>query len=378
MSAEETVYEYNKLRKYRFKGKKGGEWKYGEELIADLVLGKKTMQDEELQKELLDWILTDNKNVFRDKRTDQLIYALASKRGNAAYAAKKGEILNEIIEAVSKNEFDEPVEGLRDTRFRHTKVLLITLTFSRSRYTAEEAWSMLRSNSLDELDFDHGVLNKFGANISSIFGPNGKLTCKEADSKGYPAPHVIVILDKPVLVKRHNDKDGTISWRLANDHILKRVGKDDASRKMSRTDVEASTLANPIWTHGIMDIKGVVKNDRIGRFSNGFTYVFKYLVKTISIKKYPELESKDTISDIDNKSMRTMMFTHLGNKCFRTRDIVFGKAFKDRIGLLPKESTVSESPWERIKTIPAWLAEMIQGTIIRTIKDADLPISDNG
>ena len=97
MQSEETVSGQKPCSSYRFKGKKGGEWKYGEELIADLVLGKKTMQNEELQKELLDWILTDNKNMFRDKRTDQLIYALASKRGNAAYAAKKGEILNKMI-----------------------------------------------------------------------------------------------------------------------------------------------------------------------------------------------------------------------------------------------------------------------------------------
>lgn len=99
------------------------------------------------------------------------------------------------------------------------------------------------------------MLNKFGANISSIFGPNGKLTCKEADSSGYPAPHVIIILDRPVLVKRHNDKDGTISWRLTNDHVLRRVGKDERSRRRSRDDVEVATQENPIWTHGLMDIK---------------------------------------------------------------------------------------------------------------------------
>ena len=49
--------------------------------------------------------------------------------------------------------------------------------------------------------------------------------------------------------------------------------------------------------------------------------------------------------------MRTMLFTHMGNKCFRTRDVSFGKGFKDRIGLLPEPKTEEASPWKRVKTI---------------------------
>lgn len=59
------------------------------------------------------------------------------------------------------------------------------------------------------------------------------------------------------------------------------------------------------WVNGH---QGVIKNDRFGKFSNGFTYVFKYLIKTISISRYPELSDTDTISDIGNKSTRTMLY----------------------------------------------------------------------
>ena len=350
------------------KGTKGGEWKYGADLIADLVLGNKTLRDDDIQKELLDWMLTDEVNVFRNRQTDQVVYALAAKRGNPAYAAKKGEVLNQVIDAVSKKEFDTAVPGLRDSRFRYTRLLLVTLTFSHTRYTAEEAWSLLRSSPLD-IEIEYGALNNFGANISSIFGSNGKLTCKEADGNGYPAPHIIILLDRPVLVKKHNNKDGTTSWRLANDHVLKRVGKDDTSRRRSRENTEAATLENPIWTHGIMDIKGIVKNERFGRFSNGFTYVFKYLIKTVSIKRYAELADTDSIKDLKDRSVRTMMYTHLGNKCFRTRDIVIGRAFKDRIGLLrrpkpckvPEGSERPEPEWKRIRTIPKWILDRARG-----------------
>lgn len=89
-----------------------------------MILGNITLQNEEIQKELLDWILTDDKNVFCNKRTGELIYALAAKRGNTAYAAKKGEKLNEILEAISEREFDTPVPGLRDSKYRYTKILL--------------------------------------------------------------------------------------------------------------------------------------------------------------------------------------------------------------------------------------------------------------
>ncbi len=52
-----------------------------------------------------------------------------------------------------------------------------------------------------------------------------------------------------------------------------------------------------------------------------------------------------------NKDMRTILFTHLGNKCFRTRDVSFGKGFKDRIGMLPEEKSEGPSQWKRIRTL---------------------------
>ena len=39
-------------------------------------------------------------------------------------------------------------------------------------------------------------------------------------------------------------------------------------------------------------------------------------------------------NSVKDKGMRTMLFTHMGNKCFRTRDVSFGKGYKDRIGLI--------------------------------------------
>lgn len=351
---------FSSSSRYRFKGKKGGEWDYGNELMKALYSGRSSLKDESLQADFLDWILTDKVNVFRNRETRELAYALVSKRGNSLYAAKKNETLNEIIEAANSSVLDFPVDGLRDSKFRQTKVLFFTLTFSHKRFTPEEAWSMLRATPIEDCSNPCGILNKFGANITSIFGGNGKLTCKEGDSHGYPAPHVIVILDHPVLVKRHIGKDGTVSWRLADKHFLQRVGKDVVSRSKSWNDVEAANANNPIWPYGLMDVQGIVKDSKFGRFSNGFTYLFKYLIKTVSLEKFPQLNDLSSFTEYSDKSLRTMMFTHLGNKCFRTRDIVFGKAFKDRLGILKKEPHSPSDLWERLKTIPEFLAEYIQ------------------
>lgn len=111
---------------------------------------------------------------------------------------------------------DFPVDGLRDSKFRQTQVLSITLTFSHKRFSPEEAWSMLRSTPIEDCSNQCEILNRFGANITSIFDGNGKLTCKEEDSHGFPALHVIVILDHPVLVKMHIGEDALV---CLNDRI---------------------------------------------------------------------------------------------------------------------------------------------------------------
>lgn len=334
-----------------------GDWNHGPELMADLVAGRVRLSDPVLQNEMRDWMNFDDKIEFRNKETGESVFALAAKRGNRAYAAKKGQKLNELLKCVEKCELDRLAPGRR-SNYRFTRVLFFTFTFSHERYTPEQAWAALRTTSPEGMDFECNVLNRFGANISKIFGPNGKLTCKESDSSGYPAPHMIVILDRPVLVYRHNDRNGGTSWRIADPRVLARLGKDSASRARSFVDTEVSSSENPVWKHGMFDVQGVVKGSKFGRFSSSFTYVFKYLLKTTDAERYEELREDRPVSEIKDKSVRTMFYTHLGNKCFRTRDISFGKAFKTRVGMLPKEQKTGSS-WEYMRTVPAFVADRI-------------------
>jgi hypothetical protein len=49
----------------------------------------------------------------------------------------------------------------------------------------------LALHTVEGLDYVYNVINKLNANISKIFGKHGTLTSKEAQSSGYPAPHMI-------------------------------------------------------------------------------------------------------------------------------------------------------------------------------------------
>jgi len=213
------------------------------------------------------------------------------------------------------------------------------------------------------LDYRYNLLNKLNANISKIFGKHGTLISKEAQSSGYPAPHLIFLLDEPVMVERHAGKGGKVSWRFCDPRVLNRVGKGPRMRKLSRTDHRKAIDMNPIWKHGFIDFEGIVSEEGSRSGTDAVTYPFKYLVKCLTQDGFASIKDIPDINSVKDKGMRTMLFTHMGNKCFRTRDVSFGKGFKDRIGLLPELKTEEASPWKRVKTISELEYGLIQACI---------------
>ena len=144
---------------------------------------------------------------------------------------------------------------------RETCALLITVTFDKKRYTMEEAWGMLSSTEIPESNLKTGVLNNLTANLRDIFGPLCKITVKEAQEDGYPAPHLIVLLDNPTTVRLHRGKGGQ-SWRISDPRTLRRIGKDPALRRLSRIRHADAISLNPIWKYGFIDVQGIVKGYR--------------------------------------------------------------------------------------------------------------------
>lgn len=307
------------------------------------------MDDPQLQAEFLDWIESEDRNKFLNTETGEVIYALSAKRGNKVYATRKTKKRDQIKTALDGKEFDVPVDGFRNRRW--TRMLLVTVNFDRSQFTKEEAWAALRSTPTEGIEYRYNVMNNLNANISKIFGKHGTLTAKEAQSSGYPAPHCIYILDEPVMVERHVGKDGKVTWRICDPRILSRIGKGLHIRKLSKKDYHKAIEMNPIWKHGFIDFEGIVKEDDSRSGRDTVAYAFKYLVKCLIEDGSSKVSELHDINSAKDPSLRTMLFTHLGNKCFRTRDISFGKGFKDRIGILPEEKSSEPTDWKRIRTV---------------------------
>jgi len=327
-----------------------GCWPFDpDELIRQLVRGEKSLDDSLLQAILLDWIESEDYNKFTNLETGEIIYAQSAKRGNVVYATRKTKKRDALKNALEGKVFDYPVKGFRNRRM--TRLLLCTVNFDRSKFTCEEAWAALRSTPIEGLDYTYNVINKLNANISKIFGKHGTLTSKEAQSSGYPAPHLIFILDEPVMVQRHVGKDGHVSWRLCDSRILDRIGKGISMRKLCRKDYRSVIDRNPIWKHGFIDFEGIVSEEGSRSGRDAITYPFKYLVKCLTEGGKNSIKDVPDINSVKDKDKRTMLFTHLGNKCFRTRDVSFGKGFKDRVGMLPEAKNEGPSEWKRIRTM---------------------------
>ena len=315
--------------------------------MKDLISGRTSLKDPDLQSNLLDWMSCKEYNHFRNKESGEDHYALSSKRGNRVYAAKKNDQRKALQKALDGKEFDFPVKHSRTRRM--TRMLFVTVNFDREQFTMEEAWASLRSTGIDGFGYRYGVINSLEANLRSIFGPHGKLVAKEAQEGGYPAPHMILVLDSPVeveLVGRGSDA----SWRLRDERILRRIGKDPALRSLSFRDYRSAIRLNPIWKHGFIDFEGIVKGDVFRHKKDAISYPFKYLVKSLTDDSSMSIEDLVCIDDTDSKALKTALYTHLCNKCFRMRDISFGAGFKKRIEYIQSEKPETSS-WVRIRTL---------------------------
>ena len=156
-----------------------------------------------------------------------------------------------------------------------------------------------------------------------------------------------MILDEYVTVQRKKVR-GTVRWYPVDEEILKRLGKDLESRKLSKEDYKAAIENNPIWKHGFFDIEGVVSDQKFKGRNSVISYITKYLYKCLTDSRADALSSLESITDSKDHSQKIALTTHYCNKCFNNRDITYSKGFKERIGLLvekKKEEDREPSPW---------------------------------
>lgn len=305
---------------------------------------------------------------FRNRETNEIVYSPVCRRGNRQYALKKARQRDEFLKALDNKVLDYPAGN--NPNYRMTCALFMTLTFDKKRNNREDSWESLSSTEIEGSDLKTGALNNLCANLQDIFGNLCKIVVKEAQDDGYPAPHIIILLKEPVLVKLHKGKYGE-TWRIADPHILKRLGKDSALRRLSKTNHSEAIEQNPIWKYGFMDIQGIVKGDRFRNRKSAISYAYKYLTKSLVDDHGSELEDIETINECKTKSLRIALWGHFANKSFGLRDITYGKKVKEYLEMLPDEveEEKEKTPrWVYLRSVPRFIYEDIIDCNLKRIR----------
>ncbi len=226
----------------------------------------------------------------------ECIEAISPKRGNRQYAKRKRRRYRELQSGMDGLKWDFKVPKARSNVIRKTHLLFITLTFNRS-YSIQQSWHLTSSHG--------GALNRFSARLSKIVGNKATYKAKEAQESGYAAPHIMVILDRPVTAFKHGK-----TWRIRDRHIVNQI-KD-------------------AWPYGFVDVQACVGGKVRG--SSPISYMMKYVTKTVDKHMSP-------------KQLRIAELTHAWNKVFGTRDVI-GRQFLERLNLHAVEPEASPSGWE--------------------------------
>jgi hypothetical protein len=283
------------------------KWVYDSPDVLGLLHdGLVRLDERDMVETFLEWIEEECYVNLINNETGESLEVLSPKRGNPAYARNKRKKASEIYQGLKKLDWDYPVPRARNL-VRDTHLLLITLTFDQKATTKEEAWRLLTARGK--------AFNRFSANMSRTLGTKATLKVKEATKSGYPAPHILVMLDRPVRAFRYKKK-----WRMQSEKVLDRLRR--------------------AWPYGFIDVRAVISS-RVGKYGVVY-YMMKYLTKTIGVN----CRNSDSSDSVQWEEERAAVLTHVWNKVFRCRDVL-SKAFKERLNAV-RPSRPRTGPKERV------------------------------
>lgn len=269
-------------------------WAYDNPEIRDLLhKGLIHLDEKDMIKTFLEWKDEDCFLSFFNEDTGEVFETLSPKRGNPTYAKNKRKKAWEINQGLKKLDLDYPVPHARDV-VRDTHLLLVTLTFDQRAITKDGAWHLLTSKGQ--------AFNRFSANLSKIFGTKASWKIKEGTGSGYPAPHVLVMLDRPVRAFRYKK-----TWRIQSGKALDRLRK--------------------AWPYGFIDVLAVISS-KVGKYGVVY-YLMKYLTKSISFS----YRNDNSFASEQWEKEKAAIKTHVWNKVFKCRDVL-SKAFKQRLNVV--------------------------------------------
>ena len=241
-----------------------------------------------------EWVGVEEFSVIKNRDTGEYLPCAVSKLGNVKYAINKRAQLYPVIDAFDSMVLDRPIPGGRDKRHRMGYALLITLTYDHKLYSAVDAYRRCGED-----------INRFKAQFTKLIdSPYVSMAVKEGSKSGYPAPHLIFIVCRPLPVFLHKDK-----WRVQDKGLYKAIHEAwfNASGGSYNCDIEA-IVGN--------SVKGTGKATR-----SAMSYVLKYITK-----------ASDADAG-DSESQYLADVTHAMMKFTGCRDII-GKKFLAMLGLV--------------------------------------------
>ena len=273
-------------------------WKYDtSEIRQALKSGAYEVLPSDLYKDFKDWhddcSIVNLQNIITGEKQKML----ASKRGNIAHARKYKKILDNIEYALKNLVWDVPFG--RNTR--STLLLLITLTYDHKRIGIQQTWAGL---SRDITIFKVQLRRVFGDGVQVMRVPEGS-------TSGYPAPHLLVMLPRPVICFQYHGL-----WRVKNQAVVDLL-KSKWEKKRGFLDIRAV-------------IGGVVRNDD-GKMVSPVYYLMKYLSKSIPMGK--SSSESDGGSSEAPEQYPTALTTHAWQKLFRMHPMHISQGFKQRLNV---------------------------------------------
>jgi len=290
-----------RARSEHYNGGRSLSWKYDEAETQTAVRdGSLQLNQETLCNDFLAWQLDASITVIRNMETGEKVQHLAPKRGNKAHAAKYSKKLFEIEMGLNEMRLDWPRAKGRDNLWM-CRALLITLTYDHKKITCQDAWRDISKE-----------IAKFKIKLKRVmqFHKIVTIAVKEGTTSGYPAPHLMVIMDIPVTCrKRYSPFAKKYLYRVNSDVMYYGVHDEGKPEKKGMVDC---------WTHGFIDVQGIVNNQILHgkKKKTAAAYLFKYLTKAVDI------------SATDSKKKRLGVSTHAYQKLFHLRPLHICKKLK--------------------------------------------------
>lgn len=202
------------------------------------------INEENLYTNYQKWVEEEHIVVLKDLVTNEIIKKQSPRRGNSAYARKFDDKRKKLESQFTKLTFSTLIENSRKN-YSDSLLLLITLTYDHKKTDIQNSWRDITKE-----------INNFKKKIRRRLGFGATVICsKEGTKSGYPAPHLLIMLDRPLRTTRYHGR-----WIVQSKSLVDKL--------------------RDCWPNGFIDVRAIGPEGTIeGR--SPISYVMKYLIKSV-------------------------------------------------------------------------------------------------